>query len=75
MTRLSGPLEAEEGFNRVVELTVSATVGGEVIQCRQRVLAEVWNDPDARKAVEENMRFKLVMEILRKWTPVIKVRG
>lgn len=75
MTRLSGPLEAEEGFNRVVELTVSATVGGEAIQCQQRVLAEVWNDPDARKAIEENMRFKLVMEILRKWTPVIKVRG
>lgn len=72
--RLSGPLALEEDFNQVVELTVSAKVGDQELQCRQVVLAGVYADPVAREAIEEALRQNLMMQILKKWKPVIKVR-
>lgn len=74
MTRLSGPLGLESDFNQVVELTVEADVGGEKIACMQHCLAGVYNDPEARKAIEQALRQALMMQILKKWSPVIKVR-
>lgn len=72
--RLSGPLGLEDDFNQLVELTVTAEVGGETITCMQHCLAGVYNDPEARKALEEALRQSLMMAILKKWKPVIKVR-
>lgn len=72
--RPDGPLRLSEQFNQVVELTVTARVGDETVFCTQRVLAGVWDDPDARKAVEAQLRYQLMVRILEKWTPKIHVR-
>lgn len=72
--RLSGPLALEDEFNQVVELTVTAKVGDKELHCRQVVLAGVYADTVARKAIEEALRQSLMMEILKHWKPVIKVR-
>lgn len=74
MTRLSGPLGLEFDFNQVVELTVEAEVGGETIVCSTRCLAGVYQDQEARKAIEQQLRSTLMHKILEKWTPVINVR-
>lgn len=72
--RLGGPLGLEDDFNQLVELTVSAEVGGETILCMTRCLAGVYDDPEARKALEAQLRSTLMHKILEKWKPVIKVR-
>lgn len=74
MTRLSGPLGLEDDFNEVVELTVTAEVGGETIICSTHCLAGVYRDQEARKVIEQQLRSILMHKILEKWTPVIKVR-
>lgn len=57
-----------------VELTVEAQVGSERIVVKDMVLAPVYDDPDARRAVEANLRYKLMQSILDKWKPKIQVR-
>ena len=71
--RLSGPLDLEEQFNRPVDLTITAKVGTERLQVKQTVLQGVYDDPEARKAIEAELRYRLMVKILEKWTPVIKV--
>lgn len=60
-------------FNRV-EMSCEATVAGEKIQVRQMVVQAVYDDPNARTALEATLREALIRAIVEKWTPVIKVR-
>lgn len=57
-----------------VLLTCQAQVGGETIEVRQMVAEPVYQDRVAREAVEKALREQLIREIVKKWTPVIKVR-
>lgn len=57
-----------------VHLSVRATVAGEEVFAQMTVPPQVWDDPGAREAITESLRFKLVTEILKKWTPKIIVR-
>lgn len=68
------PFQASDEFNRVVELTAEAEAGGRRFYVQQRVLAGVYADPVARKAIDHNLRAALLQKILEHWTPVIRVR-
>lgn len=57
-----------------VELSCSVKVGDEMVMVRRMYAAEVYDDPEARKAVEEHLRFELVRAILDQWKPKIHVR-
>jgi hypothetical protein len=57
-----------------VELTIEAQVGSDRIVIKDMVLAPVYDDPDARKAIEAQLRYKLMQSILDKWKPKIQVR-
>lgn len=59
---------------RQVELTCECRINGERLYTTQVVLEMVYNDPVARKAVEEMIRQRLMMGILDKWKPKIQVR-
>lgn len=76
MTRLSGPSlrgpDVVTPFENTVVLSCTAQVGDQEIESRMSVPRVVWEDPAARTVIEESLRFKLVMEILKKWTPVVK---
>lgn len=72
MTRLSGP-----SFNnpfQQVEMSCQAEVAGEIIQVRQVLPANAYDDPALREVVETALRQKLMLAIMEKWTPKIKVR-
>lgn len=58
----------------MVELTCEARVGDERICASQVVMQAVYDDPDARQAVEAAVRYKLVAAILDRWKPKIQVR-
>lgn len=58
-----------------VHLSCKATVGDQEVTSQMSVSRAVWDDPAARQAIKEGLRFKLVEEILKKWSPVVKVRG
>lgn len=73
--RPDGPLNLSDEFNQLVELTCTARVGGETIVAQVRCLRGVYNDPEARKAIEADLRMGLMRQILGKWTPKIHVRS
>lgn len=60
-------------FQRV-SLSCQAEVGGEVVTARMTVAQPVWDDPEARQAIERHIRLSLMEQILKKWTPKITVR-
>lgn len=64
----------QDPFQGMVILSCKATVGGEVLTSQMAVSAAVWDDPEARKAIEANLRHNLMTRILDVWKPVIKVR-
>ena len=72
MTRLSGP-SFDNPFQQV-EMSCQAEVAGEIIQVRQVLPEQAYQDRALREVVEEALRQKLMLEIMKKWTPVIKVR-
>lgn len=49
-----------------------AEVAGEKLTAQEVVPDIVWEDPEARKAIEKAVRAKLMYAILEKWTPAIK---
>jgi hypothetical protein len=65
--------DLEANLGRVM-LTCEATVAGERLVVRQVVANPVWNDPEARDAVERSIRHELMHEILKRWSPVIRVQ-
>lgn len=67
--RTSGP-----SFGDVVEVKCTARVGNDEVVVTQVVHEAVYSDPDAREAVHEAVRFKLMAEIAKKWKPRIEVR-
>lgn len=58
----------------IVELSCTATVGGERVVVRQVIHAAAYDDPEARRHIEHALRQKLMLAVLEKWTPVVKVR-
>lgn len=71
-----GTLSQPSGLSRFPDTVVAsctATVGDEELSAQISVPGVVWDDPGARGAIEESLRFKLIAEILKKWTPVIKI--
>ena len=60
-------------FDRPVYLDITVRVGTERIQVSQTVLQGVYDDPEARKVIEAGLRYQLMVKILERWTPVIKV--
>lgn len=61
-------------FGDQVELVCTANVGDEKLFARQSIPAIVYDDPEARKVIEAALRQRLMLAVLEKWTPVIKVR-
>jgi len=61
-------------FSGQVHLSCKAVVGGRELVVQQSVAQPVYDDPDARRAVEHHMRYQLMMKILEHWTPKIRVR-
>lgn len=57
-----------------VELSCTATVGGERVVVRQLLPEAAYADQRLREAVEVALRQKLMLAVLEKWTPVVKVR-
>jgi hypothetical protein len=57
-----------------IEVYCTARVGDQELIRRQMLPRAVWEDPAAREVIEKALRYRLVEEILRKWTPVVKVR-
>ena len=60
-------------FTNRITLTCSAAVGGERLFVQTQIVEAVYNEPNARKAVEESLRRTMMEKILERWTPVIKV--
>jgi hypothetical protein len=60
-------------FNRQVRLTCTAKVGGERVSVQTYCLEAVYNEPDAKKAINTQVRRALMDKILEKWTPKITV--
>lgn len=58
----------------IVRLRCECRINGELLYAEQTVAAPVWDDPEARKAVEEMIRQRLMMAVLDKWKPKIQVR-
>jgi hypothetical protein len=56
-----------------VTLRVKATVQGETLYVQKTVYGAVWDDVDAREAIEHSLRMELVSAILEKWKPVVTV--
>ena len=67
------PLVAEEEFNQTVHLQIRARVAGTHLSVQKTVLQGVYNDPEARKAIEAELRYRFMVKILERWTPVIRV--
>ena len=65
------PLPAE--FTNRITLTCTAKVGGDTLFAQTQIVEAVYNEPNARKAVEESLRRTMMEKILERWTPVIKV--
>lgn len=57
-----------------VRLSCKATVAGEELEVSLVVVQPVYDDPEARKLVEKQLRLALMDKILEKWAPVIRVR-
>lgn len=72
MTRLSGPSFGNP-FQQV-EMSCQVEVAGEVIRVRQVLPEQAYQDRALREAVETALRQRLMIAVLEKWTPVIKVR-
>lgn len=70
--RLSGP-SLDNPFQQV-EMSCQAEVAGEIIQVRQVLPEEAYRDRALREVVETALRQKLMLAILEKWTPKVKVR-
>lgn len=62
-------------FDRLLLLTCEANVGGERLYMQTEIVEAVYNDSEARKLIEKSIREALMIKILEKWTPVIKVHG
>jgi len=58
----------------MVELSCKATIGGETVSVRQMIMAEVYDDPETRKAAEHAVRQQLMLGLLDKFKPKIRVR-
>jgi hypothetical protein len=71
---VTDPIALSGDFNQMVELTCKARVGREEVAVRQVCLAGVYRDPDARQAIEAQLRYQLMVAILEKWKPKIQVR-
>lgn len=59
-------------FPGQVTLYCEAEVAGEKVAAQMTVDARVAADPEARKAIEDMLRHKLMDSILKKWKPKIK---
>lgn len=57
----------------MVTLTCKARVRSEVIEVRQAVPRVVYDDPEAREAIEKSLRVGLAMKIVNRWKPRIEV--
>lgn len=58
----------------MVHLSCKATVRGQPVTVMQSMPEMVYDDPAAREAVERALRYALLEQILKGWTPVITVR-
>lgn len=61
-------------FSERVQLSCTAIVAGEEVQVSMTVVGPVWDDPEPRKLIEQQLRRALMDKILEKWTPKIRVR-
>lgn len=57
-----------------VEMSCTAEIGGQRVEVIQVIPEAAYQDPSLRKVVEEALRQKLMLAILEKWTPKIRVR-
>lgn len=57
----------------VVRMRCECRINGELLYAEQTVPAVVYDDPEARKAVEEAVRQRLMMAVLDRWKPEIQV--
>lgn len=71
---MTDPITLSDDFNQMVELTCKARIGPQEVVVRQVCLAGVYRDADARKAIEAQLRYQLMVSILEKWKPKITVR-
>jgi hypothetical protein len=61
-------------FDGQVILYCEARVGGERVYVQQAVAQIVYDDPEAREHIRKALRQALMLSILEKWTPVVRVR-
>lgn len=62
-------------FTDQVSLSCRVKVGGEWLIVQQSIVRAVYEDPAARKVIEDHLRQALMMKILERWTPAIRVAG
>lgn len=62
-------------YGNQLRLSCKAVVAGEELEVSMSVAEPVYDDPEARKLVEKQLRLALMDKILEKWTPVVKVQG
>jgi len=62
------------GFGDVVELSCRATVGGQTVSVRQLIPTAVYDDPTALGVIEQALRQQLMLGLLDKFKPKIRVR-
>lgn len=65
-------LSAEFG---VVHLWCECRVNGQTLRVEQTIARYVYDDPEARKVIQEAIRQRLMTAILGRWKPKIQVRG
>jgi len=61
-------------FRDRVELSCRATIGGETVSVRQLIPTAVYDDEAAREVVEQALRQQLMLALLDKFKPKIRVR-
>lgn len=62
------------GDFEIVRLRCECRVNGELLYAEQAIPAVVYDDPQAREAVQEAIRRRLMTAVLDKWKPKIQVR-
>lgn len=62
------------GDFEIVRLRCECRINGELLYAEQTIPAVVYDDPQAREAVQEAIRRRLMMAVLDKWKPKIQVR-
>lgn len=59
---------------REIEISCECRVNGERLYALQTVPEAVWRDSEAREAIIEAVRQRLMMAVLDRWKPKVQVR-